>query len=122
MPKRESARDSAAVSIHHHQGYVVCAPFGELDAATTPRLREALSNLKCQRRVIIDLTAVTFIDSAGLGALIGAVRRVHDHDGTVSVACHRPSLLRLLEVVGFDKLVPILDTVQSATAATAEAR
>jgi len=107
-------------SIHQVDGCAVCSPTGELDAATVSQFREAIAEISCEPRVVIDLTAVTFIDSAGLGALIGTVRRVHENGGTMTVACPRPSLTRLLEAVGFDSVVPVRNTVGAAVSATTQ--
>ena len=57
---------------------------------------------------VIDLRKVTFIDSAGLGALVGGVRKIHDGGGTVVAVCDRPSVLRVLRITGFDRLVPTI--------------
>ena len=54
------------------------------------------------------------MDSAGLGALIGGIRRAREADGDVSVACSRPTLTRLLHTTGFDRIVPVTETVDAA--------
>jgi anti-anti-sigma factor len=54
------------------------------------------------------------MDSAGLGALIGGIRRVREADGEVAVACSNPTLTRLLHTTGFDRIVPVTDTVEDA--------
>ena len=97
--------------------HVVCRPNGELDAFTVSGFREALADLASRRRVIIDLSAVTFMDSAGLGALIGGIRRIREAGGDVGVSCNRPTLLRLLRTTGFDRIVAVVDTVEEAVAA-----
>src|ERR1700737_1669240 len=51
------------------QGYPVCRPAGELDAFSVHRVRQALAEQASSRPLVIDLTGVSFIDSAGLGAL-----------------------------------------------------
>jgi anti-anti-sigma factor len=48
---------------------------------------------------------VPFVDSAGLGALIGAIRRVREVGGEVVVACPCPTLTRLFDTPGFDRIV-----------------
>ena len=47
------------------------------------------------------------MDSAGLGALIGGIRRAREAGGEVAVACSRPTLTRLLHTTGFDRIVPV---------------
>jgi anti-sigma B factor antagonist len=70
-------------------------------------------------RVVIDLSEVPFMDSAGLGALIGGIRRAREHGGEVAVACSRPTLTRLLHTTGFDRIVPVTETLDAAVAAVA---
>ena len=56
-------------------GYSICRPVGELDAFTVSRFRQALAELASKPRLVIDLSGVPFVDTAGLGALIGGIRR-----------------------------------------------
>jgi anti-anti-sigma factor len=102
-------------------GYVLCRPIGELDAYTVAQFRESLTNLAEHRFILIDLSEVPFMDSAGLGALIGGIRRARENDGDVAVACDRPALTRLLHTTGFDRIVPVCETVEEAAAALGEA-
>jgi anti-sigma B factor antagonist len=101
--------------------HVTCQPVGELDAFTVPQFREALVGLAAPRRLVIDLSEVPFMDSAGLGALIGGIRRVREADGEVAVVCNRPTLTRLLHTTGFDRIVPVAETADLALAALASA-
>ena len=101
--------------------YTLCRPVGELDAYTVGQFRDALGELADKRYLLIDLSSVPFMDSAGLGALIGGIRRIRDAGGTVGVVCDWPSVLRLLHTTGFDRIVPVTETVESAVAALDEA-
>lgn len=98
-------------------GYTVCRPVGELDAFTVSQFREALAEMASSQRLIIDMSAVPFVDSAGLGALIGGIRRARELGGDVAVACNRPTLVRLLRTTGFDRIVSVEETVEEAVAA-----
>ena len=93
---------------------VVCRPTGELEAFTVTQFRQALAELAPSRRLVIDLSGVTFVDSAGLGALIGGIRRTRELGGDVAVACDRPVLIRLLRTTGFDRIVELAETVHEA--------
>lgn len=95
-------------------GYTVCRPVGELDAYTVNQFREALAGFAGVERLIIDLSSVPFMDSAGLGALIGGIRRARESNGEVAVACSRPTLTRLLHTTGFDRIVPVTETLDAA--------
>lgn len=97
--------------------YTLCRPIGDLDAYTVSQFREALAELATVERLLIDLSDVPFMDSAGLGALIGGIRRAREAQGDVSVACSRPTLTRLLHTTGFDRIVPVTDTLAAAVEA-----
>ena len=79
------------------------------------------SELAGAARLLIDLSDVPFMDSAGLGALIGGIRRAREAGGDVAVACSRPTLTRLLHTTGFDRIVPVTETVEEAASALATA-
>jgi anti-sigma B factor antagonist len=93
---------------------VVCRPTGELEAFTLTQFRQTLAELAPSRRLVINLSGVTFVDSAGLGALIGGIRRTRELGGEVVVACDRPVLIRLLRTTGFDRIVDLAETVEDA--------
>lgn len=99
--------------------YTLCRPAGELDAYTVGEFRDALSGLVDTTALLIDLSEVPFMDSAGLGALIGGIRRTREGGGEVAVACSRASLIRLLHTTGFDRIVPVAESVDDAAAALA---
>jgi anti-sigma B factor antagonist len=99
------------------EGYVICRPVGEVEAFTVSQFRQALADVASASRLIIDLSAVPFVDSAGLGALIGGIRRTRELGGQVAVACSRPTLVRLLRTTGFDRIVTVAGTVAEAAMA-----
>jgi anti-sigma B factor antagonist len=96
--------------------YTVCRPAGELDAFSVHEFRQALAEVASSRRLIIDLSTVPFVDSAGLGALIGGIRRVRELGGVVVVACGRATLASLLHTTGIDRIVTVTGTVTEAAA------
>lgn len=109
------------VHVEETDGYTLCRPVGELDAYTVGSFRERLAELSSARRLLIDLSEVPFMDSAGLGALIGGIRRTREAEGEVAVACSRATLTRLLHTTGFDRIVPVVETVDEAAAELAAA-
>lgn len=104
------------IEVASTESYTLCRPVGELDAYTVGDFREALSEVATASHLLIDLSNVPFMDSAGLGALIGGIRRTRESGGEVAVACGRPTLTRLLHTTGFDRLVPVEETVEAAAA------
>jgi anti-sigma B factor antagonist len=104
------------IQIDNDRGATICRPIGELDAFTVSQFRQALAELASSERLLIDLSGVPFVDSAGLGALIGGIRRVRELGGDVAVACPRPTLTRLLRTTGFDRIVTVTPTLVEAIA------
>ena len=100
--------------------YTICRPVGELDAYTVGQFREALGQLASTPKLLIDMSEVPFVDSAGLGALIGGIRRAREAGGDVAVCCNRPTLVRLLHTTGFDRIVTVTETVEEAARSLTE--
>jgi anti-sigma B factor antagonist len=91
---------------------------GEVDISTAPSFKDDLIALVDEgvTHVVVDLLAVTFIDSTALGVLIGGVRRLHPGGGRlVLVAAGRP-VLRALTLTGLDKVFEICATREQAVA------
>jgi anti-sigma B factor antagonist len=88
---------------------------GELDLYSTPLLTTELEALTPEGpQVVLDLAAVTFLDSTALGAILLAVRRLRQADGDLAIASPNPTTTRLLSIVGVDRVVPVYDTVAQA--------
>lgn len=102
------------IELDEGEGCTICRPVGELDAYTVGQFREALGNLASTPKLLIDMSEVPFVDSAGLGALIGGIRRAREVGGDVAVYCNRPTLVRLLHTTGFDRIVTVAGTLAEA--------
>ena len=100
--------------------YDLCRPSGDLDSSTAPTLREELGRHPSPKRLIVDLGGVPFIDSAGLGALIGGIRRVREDGGEVALAAPRREVMTVLRTTGFDRMLPVTATLEEAAAALTE--
>jgi anti-sigma B factor antagonist len=107
------------IEVNDDGPYTLSRPVGELDAYTVGQFREKLGEVAKAPRLLIDLSAVPFMDSAGLGALIGGIRRAREAGGDVAVACSRPTLTRLLHTTGFDRIVSVTESVDDAAEALA---
>ena len=97
----------------------VVAVAGEIDAHTAEQLRaqlHAVFTAGCHR-LIVDLSEVTFMDSTGLGVLIGALKRVREHDGSLHVVCPRPAVLKVLQITGLLGIIPVLPDLPAARTA-----
>lgn len=82
---------------------------GEVDVYTAPRLKEKLVELLDDGciSIIVDLEQVAFIDSSGLGVLVGALRRAREKGGAVRLVCTREGVLKIFRITGLDKVFPI---------------
>jgi anti-sigma B factor antagonist len=92
---------------------------GELDVSTSPELHtwlaEAISH--APQLLIVNLTDVSFIDSTGLGVLVGALRDVRTAGGDVRLVVTQPHVNKVLELTGLDKVFNIVpDTAKAVTA------
>ena len=91
-----------------------CRVRGDLDAVTASEFREAASGLSGHPRVVIDLSELGFIDSAGLGALVGAIRRIREADGEAVVCSIRAPVIRLLRSIGLEAVVRLSPSLGEA--------
>ena len=100
-------------------GIEVVTVEGEIDIYTAPRLRELLIDLtsKGSCRLIVDLDKVGFPGSAGLGVLVGGLKRVRPHDGWLDLVCTQERILKILRITGLTKVFGIYHTVDQAIAA-----
>ena len=88
-------------------GTAIITVTGEIDIATVAGLRDRLFTLAdTSRSVIIDLDQVSFIDAAGLGALVGAARRADIHGASLQVVCGQPQTRELFRLAGLDPPAP----------------
>jgi anti-sigma B factor antagonist len=103
-------------------GAFVVSPAGELDAYTSPDLRAELHQLidtGGARRLVVDLTAVTFLDSSALGVLVGALRRLRERQGELHIVQPRPTVRRIFEITALDGIFELHATREQALAAAA---
>lgn len=90
---------------------------GEIDVYTAPKLRERLIELVSEgsHHIVVDLEGVGFLDSTGLGVLVGALKRVKSHDGSLSLVCTQDKILKIFEITGLDLVFPIYGSEKEAT-------
>lgn len=98
-------------------GHAVVYVKGEIDVYTAPKLREKLIELVSEGsyNVIVNLEGVDFLDSTGLGVLVGALKRVKAHDGTLALVCTQDKILKIFKITGLTKVFPIHASMGEAT-------
>jgi anti-sigma B factor antagonist len=115
--------DALTITVRSEHGAVIAAVTGEIDISTVAQLRERLFELADNGgTLIVDLNRVTFIDSAGLGALVGAARRAAAHGGSLHAICAQPQPRKLLWMTGVDRRIPLAATVDDVLMSQAASR
>lgn len=114
--------DALVVTVRRERGVVIAAVTGDIDISTVTRLRERLFELAGGRTLLVDLNGVTFIDSAGLGVLVGAARQAAGRGGSLHAVCARPQTRKLLWLTGVDRRIPLAATVDEALMLLAASR
>ncbi|HKG65297.1 MAG TPA: STAS domain-containing protein [Solirubrobacteraceae bacterium] len=81
---------------------------GDLDAATASQLRECLVEVIDEgTRIVIDMEALDFLDSAGLGILVGGLKRARTYGGELELVCSSSAVLKPIEITGLDRVFTI---------------
>lgn len=91
---------------------------GELDLHTAPELRDRLVRLvqDGHTHIFLDLSELSFMDSTGLGVLVGHLKRVREHEGTLVLVAPQPPVRKVLSVTGLDQVLPSYPTLEAARA------
>jgi anti-sigma B factor antagonist len=106
------------LKLDHHtkDGIEVVDVEGEIDVYTAPRLRELLIELvnSGHYQLVVNMEKVEFLDSTGLGVLVGGLKRVRAHDGSLDLVCTQERILKIFRITGLTKVFGIHDTVDEA--------
>lgn len=110
------AQQKIAIEVSDQGPYKILRPEGDLDVYTVGSLRDALGSIveETSPKVVVDLDSVPFMDSSGLGALMGGVRRLREAGGDLAISCTREQHLKLFTITGFGEGVSIAPTVEEA--------
>jgi anti-sigma B factor antagonist len=107
------------IGTREDEGRTVVAISGEIDVYTAPTLRDHLSQLVADGKyeLVLDLEEVAFLDSTGLGVLVGGLKRVRAHDGSLSLVCTQERILKVFRITGLTKVFRIHPSVPDALGA-----
>jgi anti-sigma B factor antagonist len=101
----------------------VVAVTGYVDFDVAPRLKRGL--VECidagSRHVVVDLSAVGFIDSTAIGVLVGALKRLQESGGSLVAVCTNENVESIFELVGLDELISLHRSRDDAISAFARA-
>jgi anti-sigma B factor antagonist len=107
------------LSTHQAGGATIVEAGGEVELHNAPRLREVLKRI-CETPgpcCVVDMSGVSFIDSTGVGVLVGALKRAREHGGSLALACPQPRVRRVFEITGLLAALPIFDSLEAAQSA-----
>lgn len=89
---------------------------GEVDSYNSPKLREKMVALidAGSPELVINMTEVDYIDSTGLGTLVGGLKRASEKDGTIRIICPNEQIYKVFHITGLVKVFSIFDNEQAA--------
>ena len=92
---------------------VVVSLSGEIDHHNATALRTGIDKLICEKRpkkLVLDLANIAFMDSSGLGLIMGRYALVKHYGGNVSVLDPSPAVIKIMKLAGMERIVPIKKT------------
>jgi len=104
------------ISVRRNGDVAVIDLAGEVDAYTSARFREVMIDIIDDGGVnlIVSMAKVEYIDSSGLGALVGGLKRTSERKGRIVLVCDQSQVRKVFEITGLEKVFPIFDTEQEA--------
>ena len=108
-----------SLETRHEDGRTIIEVGGEIDVYTAPKLRDKITELvgNGDYNLVIDMEKVDFLDSTGLGVLVGGLKKVRAHDGSLDLVCTQERLLKIFRITGLAKVFVIHDSVGLAPGA-----
>ena len=89
---------------------------GDIELSNASQLKSDLRSA-CEQdacRVVVDMSEVTFIDSTGIGVLVGALKRTREQNGSFALICPQPRVRRVFEITGLLQVMPLFNTIDEA--------
>jgi anti-sigma B factor antagonist len=116
--ERRATTGGIAITTRTVAGRTIVTVSGELDLYTAPELRDAVLAAAEDRTgtVIIDLEAVPFMDSSGLGVIVGCLKHLREAGGDLALVSPPGSPpTKLLSLTGLDRAIPTYPSLDAAT-------
>lgn len=108
-----------SLETREQSGHTVVVVGGEIDVYTAPKLRDKITELvnAGHHDLVVDMDRVDFLDSTGLGVLVGGLKKVRAEDGTMSLVCSQDRLLKIFKITGLAKVFTIHPSQEAALSA-----
>jgi anti-sigma B factor antagonist len=121
--EREGAQVDLSITRADHGDRTVVHLGGEIDVYTAPLVREKLDEQIHAGRtdLVVDLTEVSFLDSTGLGVLVGRLKLTRTRGGSLRLVGKDERVLKVFSITGLDKVFEIHPDLDSALAAAGDA-
>ena len=89
---------------------------GEIDLYAAPELKDHVNRSieRGRTRLVIDLSAATFIDSTTLGILVGGMKRLRPRGGTLAVVCPNATMAKIFDITGLNRMFSVHETREEA--------
>ena len=95
--------------------WTVLSVGGDLDVVGAPDLRQAVVTAVAEgsRLLALDLSQLDFVDSFGIGAVVGALKRLRQRGGDLALVCPSPRIRRVFEICDLDRILALHDSMNS---------
>ena len=108
-----------SLETRQEDGHTIIEVGGEIDVYTAPKLRDKITELvgNGDYNLVIDMEKVDFLDSTGLGVLVGGLKKVRAHEGSMELICSQDRLLKIFRITGLAKVFTIHESESAALGA-----
>src|SRR3954447_1208511 len=115
----EETQVDLSLETRQEDGHTIIEVGGEIDVYTAPKLRDKITELvgSGNYHLVIDMEKVDFLDSTGLGVLVGGLKKARAHDGSMRLICNQERLLKIFRITGLSKVFVIHSSQADALAA-----
>jgi len=102
--------------VAHYGRWAAMRVTGEIDMATAPRLRQHVLTVTSRNPegLVLDLDRVDFIDSTGLGVMVGAAKRMRMIEGGFRIVCSQKHLNELFRITRLDEVFDLYESLEDA--------
>ena len=102
--------------MEHGSGCTVLVGTGRLNMVRAPKLREVVAEVVAagHHHLVLDMAGIEFVDSSGLGALVGCLKAARQAGGDLRIANVGPQVRMVLQLTGMDRVLTPYDSVDEA--------